>query len=608
MDSFHPILYAPRGEKLSLRRRFVFTSFACAFLLFFLAVGGCGGGLPQQDPIGNTAVEKPPLRLESAELRPLVFGGELSGDRYPLREGAIYAVANGFSLDLLFTDSLDPEQIAGAIQIKGPAEVGFNVTQPDFSVTNNRRIINVLVPQIPPGNYQLSISGGLAGANSLTLEEPIMFSVIIDCQTEGSFFLVDSSGYPRPISYEECRYGLSLSDTIKTFIIHFNQEVNQVSVEDSLIAGLKEQPVVAAFSWLTPQQLRVNLTQLQAGMSYNLVLDRGVDHMGNGILGSCNFRAGKASNVGVIQLNTNEMTMIYQFSEERYSGIRSQTINNRVLLQAGSSLTWSFGLGARQLFSLPSLRYDLALPQSYREPVWADYDHLFGYSILDKSIHLVSVTEGTADPIYTLPERPLECRLSPNGRLLAVAYRTASDDRKVDLMLIDVQKKSLVFHAPSFAQPYTTPTGLSAVNLTWSGNDTMIYVDGDDITRSYLTTDGKILDRTNTIEKDSRILDFLLDENLLLYRPAKESADSLYLIQDNKSRRLKDISADARDFYCVLVDEETILYQKGEEIYRYSISEQNSELVGSGLLLGVSSARDKAYYMINAEDYSRTAP
>jgi len=580
----------------------------CILLSISMAAGGCGGSLSRQDPIANVEPENQPLRLESAELRPIIHGSEISGSRYPLEEGSIHAVANGFSLDLVFSDSLDPEQISSAVQIIGLSEVVFSAVQPEPSVTGNDRIIQIYAPEIEAGTYQLIIAAGLTGSRSLPLEELISLSLELSPQTEGEFFLLDSSGYPRPISYEECRYGLALSDTAKTFLIHFNQEVNRLSVEDSLLAGLKEQPVIAAFSWQTPQQLRVNLTQLQTGMNYNLLLESGIDNRGNSILGSCVFRTGKASNVGVIQLETNDMTMIYQFSEERYSGIRSQIINSRILLQAGSSLTWSFGLGARQLFSLPSLRYDLALPQSYREPVWLDYDHLFGYNASDRSLLVVSVTEGTAEPVYTLPDRPLECRLSPNGRLLAVTVRNPKEDRQVDLLLIDVQQKAFIHQVSEFARPYTTPTGFITINLTWSGNDALIYVDNDDISRVYLSPDGKVMERVNTIERDSRIMDYLQEQNLLLYRPARSGADSLYLMQDNKSRRLKDIFPDESDFYCVLVDEDTILYQMGDEIYRYAINEQTSELIGSGLLLGVSSARDRAYYMINAEDYSRAAP
>jgi hypothetical protein len=330
--------------------------------------------------------------------------------------------------------------------------------------------------------------------------------------------------------------------------------------------------------------------------------------MGNGILGSCYFRTGKASNVGAIQLSSGEMNMIYQFSEERFYGFHSQIINSRVLLQAGNSLTVCFGLGTKQLFSLPSLRYDLAIPQCYREPVWVDYDHLLGYNARDKTLDLVSAPDGEFSPVFTLPEHPLECRLSPDGRLLAVAFRASSDSRRVDLMMIDIQKKALLHHARSFAQPYVTATGLSAINLTWSGDDTFLYADNDDILRAYLSGDGRVADRKNTIEKGSRILDYFPGENILLCRPVDAGDEAPYLIQDNKSRRLYDFFAEERDFYCVLADEDTIIFQSGEEIFLYTISGQTTEPVGGGLLLGVSSLRGNASYMINAEDYGRSAP
>ena len=596
-------------KRICRRHRGSLYLLLCVLFLALLTAAGCSATQPKPDPIANVEEDLPPLLLESAELRPLIFGGVLSGDRYYLQDSAILAVANGFSLDLTFSDGVNQDQILDAISIKGATEVGFTVSCLDPSTPGGSQVVNVYAPVLDPGDYQLIIASGFSGYRSTALEEPITISMQLDSQTEGEFFLLDSSGLPRPISYEECRDGLALSDTAKTFIIRFNQEVNQVSIQDSLIAGLREQPVIVAFSWLTPQQLRVNLTQIQAGMTYRLILEHGVDNKGNGILGACVFRADKASNIGVIQLATNEMTMIYQFNEERYYGIRSREINNRTLLQAGSSLTWSFGLSGRQLFSLPQLRYDLALPQNYLEPIWLDYDHLLGYNLLDRSLYLVSVNEGTKEYIYTFPERLLECRLSPDGRLLAAACRSVSESRKVDLLLIDMDHRTLLHHVPAFAQPYVTAIGLSAVNLTWSGNDTFLYYDGDDILRAYIAADGKVTDKKNTIEKDSRIIDYLLDEDLLLVKQQTNAgAGALYLIADNRSWRLRDIPSDAQDFYCVMIDDETLIYQAEGEIYRYPIPEQMPELIGSGLLLGVSASKDKAYYMINAEDYSRSAP
>ncbi|MDR0468492.1 MAG: hypothetical protein LBH09_00780, partial [Peptococcaceae bacterium] len=557
---------------------------------FLLLAGGCAGNGPGlgSDPLVNVPEEKKPLRLESAELRPIIFGGEISSARYPLQDGRILAVASGFYLDIVFNDALNPAQIQSAVQVRGSSEINFTVSQLD-SASGNDHILSVYAADVLPGTYQLTVTSVLSGKNTLSMEEQVIISLQLDSQTEGSFFLLDSSGFPRPISYEECRNGLALSDTAKTFIIQFNQDVNQVSIQDSILSGLKEQPAIASFSWLTPRQLRVNLTQLQTGMSYHLLVDQGVDNKGNGILGACYFRTGKASNVGVIQLATNEMHMLYQFSEERFSGIRSQIILNRALLQTGSSFTFCFSLGAKQLSALPSLRYDLAVPQSYREPVWLDYDHLFGFDAQDNSINLVSVPDRVADPVFTLPDRPVECRLSPNGLILAVTFRASTESRKVDLMLIDIQKKTLLHHVQAFAQPYITPAGYSAINLTWSGNDSFLYVDDGDILRAYLSSRGQVMDRKNTIEKDSRILDYLPDEDLLLCKPVVGGADSLCLIQDNKSRLLTDIPISYQDFYCILVDEETILFQSGGKIYRYSIPEQEPELIGSGLMLGLSS-------------------
>ena len=592
----------------------IFTAIFTAIMTLTLVSGCAAGRAPKKTeptPVANVQTEKRPLRLTSAQLRPLAHGGELIGARYSMIDNNIMAVANGFSLELEFNDKLNRlsfEQIESLIIIKGPQEVVFTVSQPDPSTPGDTRIINVNVPDSPEGEYELTIAATLAGVNTLPLEAPAVIKIDLDAQTIGEFFLLDSSGLPRPISFEESRMGLSLSDTPKTFVIHFSQAVNQTSVEDSIRSGLKEQPAIASFSWLTPTQLRARLTGLQTGLVYHLALTEAVDARGNGIIGDCAFRAGKASNIGAIDLTTKNMTMIYQFSEERYSAVRSRSVTNRVLLEAGSGLTWAFGVGTRLLSALPLLRYDLAIPQNYREPVWIGLDQLLGYNHSDKTIYIVSVTGNTIDPLFAAPERPLECRLSPNGRVLAIAYRPTQESRKLDLMLVDISQKTLLHHAPAFARPYTTFTGSLAINLTWTGNDSFMFVDDDDIRRAYLSPAGALLDRINTIEKNARIVDYSLTDNLLLYSETGSDGGNLYLAKESKNIRLKNIPFGEKGVYCLIVNDETILFQKDDEIFVYSVSKQEADPVGAGLLLGLSRTGDKAYYMINAEDYGRSSP
>ncbi len=591
---------------------FVFAAVLIAACCAAYCATGCSAGGPAPNPLVHVDPEKLPLRLTGAALRPLSGPGDSFGASQSVLDGHIMAVANGFLLELEFSDRLDhlsQELIKSLIQIKGPVDLGFSLERPDASAPNNARVISVFAPECPEGEYQLTVAGTLAGLNTTAMGAPLIIDIQLDAQTRGEFFLLDSSGFYRPISYEESRQGLSLTDTAKTFVIHFNQKINQTSVEDSIYAGLKEQPALVSFSWLTPTQLRAHLTGLQTGLVYHLALEGAVDFKGNGIIGDCAFRTGKASNIGSVDLSSYNMAMIYLFSEERYSAVRSRSILNRVLLESGNGQTWSFGVGTRMLFSLPPLRYDLALPQNYREPVWLGLDQLLGYNQADKTIYIVSVTEGATDPLITLPERPLECGLSPNGRFLAITYRTPPESRKVDLVLVDVQQKAALHHVSSFARPYSTLGGSPTINLTWTGEDSFIYVDNEDIQRAYVSPAGAIMDRTYTIEKDARVIDYLRSENLLLYERSGTDNDTLYLMtRDGKSKRLKNIPTDSIGFYCALIDDETILYQKGDEIFRYSISKQASELIGGGLLLGVSQASDKAYYMMNAEDYGRSSP
>ena len=146
----------------------------------------------------------------------------------------------------------------------------------------------------------------------------------------------------------------------------------------------------------------------------------------------------------MIDLKTYNMSMLYQFSEERYSGLRDQDIENQLLLQAGFASTWSFGLGTQKVTALPDLRFELAIPQRYQEPVWLNFNSLLAYDPVKKELCRVSVNDAAATPLLTLEEAPLECRLAPAGRYLALTVKNKEDGQRVDLLLLDLQEAKIL--------------------------------------------------------------------------------------------------------------------------------------------------------------------
>ena len=578
-------------------------AFSFLLILTVFSVAGCAN--PLAGPADSQPAEEPPaepFQLTASELRPLTLSGEVSSVRYPIADQQISLPALGFSLDLSFNQPVDFTGADTAVVLKGP-EVQYTVGQYEAAM-NMDNVINVFVPAASPGEYTLEISTGLKSSGGANLSQPVQLHLFIDHQTAARFFLLDSAGQPRPLSSQECENGLSLTDTAKTFVLHFDQEVTQSSVEDSLRAGLQENPVRLSFAWLTPQQLRVTLEQLQTGLGYHLQLDKALDKKGNPIIGSCYFRTGKASNLGVIDLKTYNMSMLYQFSEERYSGLRDQDIENQLLLQAGFASTWSFGLGTQKVTALPDLRFELAIPQRYQEPVWLNFNSLLAYDPVKKELCRVSVNDAAATPLLTLEEAPLECRLAPAGRYLALTVKNKEDGQRVDLLLLDLQEAKILQRLESFAEAYSNSEGHQTINLTWDGEEALLFSDGDDIVKAYLGEDGRLLSRTNVYQKNARLLCHLPEEDLTLYRSTAGDGKDIYLLQNNKSRRVQGLSADVDRFYCLLVDEETILYQQGQEIRRFHIPSRESQLLGNGQLLGLASDHTKAYYMANAEEKS----
>lgn len=579
----------------------VFLGLVLLWTLFLAA--GCSGNraVPAETAVSSDA---PKFTLKSSVLTPLYDDHELSSLLFPIENNTVSLAADGFSLDLTFSEPVDFTQIQYKFTMIG-SDKPYTVGQSDKGDHDTDRMVNITAPNLAPGTYQLMISSQLLSTKGHPLAEAITLTVHLESRTKAEFFLIDSSGLPRPLTYAECSSGLALSDTDKTFLIHFTQDIYQSSVEESIRQGLKSQSVGTSFSWLTPRQLRVTLSGLQAGSQYELVLNHAQDYRDFAIMGLCRFHADKPSDVGKIDLVSRKTVMLYQFSEERYAGLKDPFVKNQLILQAGNNRSWVFGLGTRLLTNLPSLHYDLSVSQSQLGPVWIDYETLLAFDPQSKELVLVSTTTGITTPIYTLLSEPLECSLSPDGSTLAVVTRNPEKALNVDLILIDMEEASSSDHEENYAKGYVTEDGLLTVNLTWEDNYHFVYFDGDHLKRAFLTTNHTLINRSKTLQRDARLVACLPDQASLLYRRTDLEKDNIYLLRGDEEIRLKGLDLSEPNVFCIFIDATILVYQKGPEICRYDTDTQKNQTLGSGMLLGGSGANKTVYFMTNAEDFEK---
>lgn len=579
----------------------VFLGLVLLWTLFLAA--GCAGNrtVPAKTAVPS---DTPKFALKSSVLTPLYDDHELSSLLFPIENNTVSLAADGFSLDLTFSEPVDFTQIQYKITMIG-SDKPYTVGQSDQGDHGTDRMVNITAPNLAPGTYQLMISSQLLSTKGHPLAESITLTVHLESRTKAEFFLIDSSGLPRPLTYAECSSGLALSDTDKTFLIHFTQDIYQSSVEESIRQGLKAQSVRSSFSWLTPRQLRVTLSGLQAGSQYELVLNHAQDYRDFAIMGLCRFHADKPSDVGKIDLVSRKTVMLYQFSEERYAGLKDPFVKNQLILQAGNNRSWVFGLGTRLLTNLPSLHYDLSVSQSQLGPVWIDYETLLAFDPQSKELVLVSTTTGITTPIYTLLSEPLECSLSPDGSTLAVVTRNPEKAFHVDLLLIDMKEASSSDHEENYAKGYVTEDGLLTVNLTWEDNYHFVYFDGDHLKRAFLTTNHSLINRSKTLQRDAQLVACLPDQASLLYRRTDLEEDNVYLLRGDEEIRLKGLDLSEPNAFCIFIDPTILVYQKGLEICRYDTDTQKNQTLGSGMLLGGSGANKTVYFMTNAEDFEK---
>lgn len=570
-------------------------------LVLSLLASGCSKRTeaPSNRPAGAAGT---PFSLTSATLKPLYNNNEPASLQFPIANQAVSLAAEGFALDLAFSEPVDFTQIQNKITLIGTTQP-FTVEPSASGSTPADRGITVTASNLSPGDYQLMISSQLSSAKGDHLAEQVVLNIRLETRTQAEFFLLDSSGLPRPLSYSECSSGLALTDTDKTFLIHFSQDILQGSVEDSLRQGLQSLPSDIQFSWTTPRQLRVILKNLQTDSDYELLLNQARDNRGFAIMGRCRFQTGKNSDVVRIDLKTRKAEMLCQFSEERYSGLKDPLIKDQLILLAGNDSSWVFGVNSRQLISLPDLRYALSLSHNQLGPVWLDPETLLAYDQQTKALVLVSCATGNTEPFYTLPSEPLECGLSPDGSVLAVVTRHPEKSSKVDLLLLDIQNAELIDHEDQFAQGYVTENGLLTINLTWEDNTHFVFYDDRSLKRAFLTAKRTLIGRQLTLENNARLIAALPKQAVLVYQKLDQEKDNIYQLQEGRTLRLKGLDLTDTDAYCILVAPELLVYQKDGQIFRYDTDIQAVQPLAPGKLIGGSESGKLVYFMTNAENF-----
>lgn len=574
-------------------------------VIFLLVLSLLASGCSKQTeaPSNHTAgAAGTPFSLTSATLKPLYNNNEPASLQFPISNQAVSLAAEGFTLDLAFSQPLDFTQIQNKITLIGTTQP-FTVEPSESGDDPADRGVTVTASNLSPGNYQLMISSQLSSAQGTHLTEQVVLNIRLETRTQAEFFLLDSSGLPRPLSYSECSSGLDLTDTDKTFLIHFSRDVLQGSVEDSLRHGLQSQPSDIQFSWTTPRQLRIILKNLQTDIAYELLLNQARDNRGFAIMGRCRFQTGKNSDVGSIDLKTSKAEMLCRFSEERYSGLKDPLIKDQLILQAGNDFSWVFGVNSRQLTSLPNLRYALSLSQNQLGPVWLDPEKLLAYDQQTKTLVLVSCATGNTETFYTLPSDPLECSLSPDGSVLAVVTRHPEKSSKVDLLLLDTQNAELRDHEDQFSQGYVTGNGLLTINLTWEDNTHFVFYDDHSLKRAFLTTKHTLIGRKITLESNARLIAALPNQSVLVYQKLDQEKDNIYQLREGRTLHLKGLDLTGTDAYCILIAPELLVYQKDGQIFRYDTDIQAVQPLASGMLIGGSESGKLVYFMTNTENF-----
>lgn len=333
-------------------------------------------------------------------------------------------------LRLQFSENLEETFIKESVTIRGD-------DKPRMRIEDNALIIKFEKPRVGK-SYDIEIGGG-PGGGSAQEQPPFHLKVIMNEPTIAETRVLEA-GESVEIPYDSPMPEVGgeepqLTDTPKTFEIHFSAPVNHQKAEEIIRRDLNEQGAEYHLSWKDDMTVQIELEAFHQ-RNYQIHLSDIQDLEGNNVANDLFFTVDQANELYVYDRQDGSMQPVKSLKLKRYTANQHPFLKDYLLL-ADNYQEYLYQISSDRMDRLVD---DLGFPRYLGmgpwtpEVQWLNSDtvlylhqetkQLVTYSFSDYKMKRIVDLSPYIEDHYDL----FDCRLSPDGSKVALAISNNADD------------------------------------------------------------------------------------------------------------------------------------------------------------------------------------
>lgn len=520
-------------------------------------------------------------------------------DKVDVKESSIKIAAQYFGLNIIFNRTIKAGDVQKLITVKG-----CSIYQFDFI---NSSTIHILCTEgIPGRTYTLVISKGIEDLIGHSLKEDIKVDVTV-CEDPVAHYTLLGSDEVYNMEPFMQGYPAYLTPYKKIFVMDFTKEMDRKSVEDSISGDSSLKDTACSFKWLDNKRLELTLQELKADQEYSINVLAARDVEGFKALGNLNFQTSEPNSIGCIDIFTKQDTVIKEIQDRLFMPYGSTNIGSCILFD-DTYKRYMLDISSRKVKSIP-------LSANYRPYIgWLEDKSLLYYNPDDKSLYIYSVADGSVKVICSLsflPENKMVrmISISPDKKKAAIisCINEYGLGGPADVYILSTGGQ-LLSTFKNIANMRSFMPGYDILDMSWKDNSTLMIesasgtldINSYDILEINVETGKKKIYVENAIRPLT-----LPEKDLMLVQKwtGNESIGYKIIFKGNESGTIPfktskhPEGSTLGNFY--FLDENRLVFNRDDDIVLYDINKKTEDILGRGIIIGISDDRSRLYYMSN---------
>lgn len=405
---------------------------------------------------------------------------------------------------------------------------------------------------------------------------------------------------------------VKLNTNLKTFKLKFTKDVDKKSVENSITEDPSFNGLKCTFNWINERELELKVEGFKGDKAvdyqYTINVSNGLDCEGFKITCNFYFNANKPNTIGYIDIPSKSDNIIKEMSDRSFMTY-DNTIVGRYILLDGVYAKWVYDIEKDSLIkNINAVSSVGAFNGSVDEDSYIWYDgnqnSIVQYSPADNNNKTLFKCSFIPDNMNWAVK---EIKISPNGKLIAFAVCNCQAGfwGKGSLYILSPDGRVLYkYEAPyyyiSIKEHFYPP------DMVWLDDshillDTQVKPDGSEAGN---ITCVNINDGSSEIYYKGAMEPVTLPgKDLVMIRKVTDGNEYVLLSGGKQIGSINNKSDEYPQgitiYNAYFMDENSLVYNKGEDIMLYNISSRLQVLLGRGHIFGISQDRTKVYYMTN---------